>query len=121
VQQRNDIAHSNGNIFYGNQTTADQKISEILQQIFAIQGHMKPVIHDCLRQFLLDSYDPETREWEDVGDQIRDVLIHSNYFSQEDINACLAFDINSMSSHEKFPAVKELFETFAKNYIDKLI
>jgi hypothetical protein len=116
VDERNDIAHSNGNIFFGDQKTADQKISEVLQQIAAIQSHMKPVIHDCFRQFLLDSYDPESRECADATDQIREVLIHANYFSQEDINACLAFDIDSLSSNENFPAVSELFETFSKNY-----
>lgn len=114
VDERNDIAHSNGNIFFSDKATADQKISEILQQVSAIQEHMNPAIHDCLRQFLSDSHDPETREFADVSDQIREVLIHANYFSQEDINACLAFDIDSMSSNENLPAVKELFEAFSK-------
>jgi hypothetical protein len=45
----------------------------------------------------------------------REVLI-ANYFSSEDINACLGFNINTLSSHGNFPAVKELFETFSENY-----
>jgi hypothetical protein len=112
VQQRNDIAHSNGNIFYSDQATADRKIAEFLQQLEAIQRHMQPVLHDCFQRFLIDSHDPEDRQYIDDADQIREALIHENYFSQKDIEACLDFDINTLAGNPHFPAIKALFDAF---------
>lgn len=116
VQQRNDIAHSNGNIFYSDSASADQKLGEVLVQVDAIQQCMTSVIHDCLRRFLLDSWDEDKREYYETTDQIREVLIHQNYFSQKDIEACLTFDIAGLSGHEHFGAIKELFDTFTTVY-----
>ncbi len=116
VQLRNDIAHPNGNIFFSNQTAADRKIADILQQMEAIQNHMQSVIHDCMTQFLLESWDLESREYEDPLDQIREVLIHANYFSQKDIEACINFDISVLSSSEHYEESKALFEVFTTAY-----
>ena len=58
-----------------------------------IQTHSKPVIEHCYRDFLLQNYDPDEREYPDAADQIREVLIHENYLSQEDIGICLGFDL----------------------------
>ncbi|MFA5242093.1 MAG: hypothetical protein WC029_03875 [Sulfuricella sp.] len=116
VQQRNDIAHSNGNIFFSDQATADSKIGEILDQMAAIQSHMRPVIHECLKHFLLESHNPDEREYYDDADQIREVLIHANYFSQKDIEDCLGFDIDSLSGHAHFEALKTLFAAYLAEY-----
>jgi hypothetical protein len=40
---------------------------------------------------------------------LEELVLYANYFSQEDINACPAFDINTMSSREDFPAVEDFF------------
>lgn len=114
VQQRNDIAHSNGNIFYNDSASADQKLVEVLVQVDAIQQCMTSVIHDCLCRFLLDSWDEDKREYYETTDQIREVLIHPNYFSQKDIEACLTFDIERLSGHENFLEIKKLFDTLKK-------
>lgn len=116
VQVRNDIAHPNGNIFFNDQVTADRKVNEILQQVDAIQGHMRPILHDCMSRFLQESHDPENREYEDTGDQVQEVLINANYFSMKDIEACLTFDIDSLSDHGHFAAIKVLFEAFTVKY-----
>lgn len=116
VQQRNEIAHSNGNIFYSDSASADQKLGEVLVQVDAIQQCMTSVIHDCLRRFLLDSWDEDKREYYETTDQIREVLIHPNYFSRKDIEACLTFDIEIFSGHENFLALKEIFDTFTTVY-----
>ncbi len=116
VDERNEIAHSNGHIFFADQTTADRKIGEILIQMAAIQTHMRLAIHDCLRRFLLESHNPEEREYYDDADQIQEVLIHANYFSQKDIEDCLVFDIASLSGQAEFPAIKVLFEEFRFNH-----
>ena len=116
VDERNKIAHSNGNIFFRDQTAADHKITGILQQIGAIQNHMRPVVHDCLGLFLENSWNSDKWQYVDQTDQIREVLVHPNYFSQKNIEACLIFDINSLSDHEHFEAIKELFEAFVIAY-----
>lgn len=82
----------------------------------AIQNHMQPVIHDCLKRFLLESWNPESREYEDPYDQVREVLIHANYFSQKDIKACINFDIKILSSSEHFKDIMTLFEIFTTTY-----
>lgn len=116
VNERNEIAHSNGNIFYSDQTAADRKIAEFLKQMDAIQSHIRPVLHECFSKFLCDSHDPESRQYVDDADQIREALIHENYFSQKDIEACLSFDIGTLADHESFPAIKALFDAFVLAY-----
>lgn len=116
VNERNEIAHSNGNIFYSDQTAADRKIAEFLKQMEAIQKHLRPVLHECFSRFLCDSHDPERRQYVEDADQIREALIHENYFSQKDIEACLSFDINALAADANFPAIKGLFDDFVLAY-----
>ncbi len=116
VKQRNDIAHSNGNIFFNNQESADDQISEVLTQIETIQDHMKKVIHSCFTTFLTEGYDPEEREYTDTSDQIREWLIQENFFSHKDIDMCLAFNINQLNDHPHFDAIVELFDAFVAEY-----
>lgn len=116
VDERNEIAHSNGNIYFSDRAAADRKIETILQQVDAIQNHMQPVIYDCLRSFLLESWSPDEREYADPSDQIREALLHTNYFSQKDIEFCLSFDITSLRDDEHFAAIHELFEIFVTAY-----
>src|SRR3989304_5525852 len=65
VDDRNETAHTNGNIFFSTQAALDAKIAEILRIVDEIQTHSKPVIKHCFREFLLHSYDPEEREYPD--------------------------------------------------------
>lgn len=116
VDKRNDIAHPNGIIHCTDQTTADLRLSEILAQMDAIQERMTPVIHNCLHEFLLSSFDADNREYPDTADQIREVLIHANYFSEMDIQACLSFDIQLLKDHPNFTNIEELFNSFRKTY-----
>lgn len=114
VKYRNNIAHSNGVIHCADQKTANLRLSEFLSQIDEIQQCMTPVIHNCLQEFLLSSFDPETREYTDPADQIREVFIHSNYCSEMDIHACLGFDIHSLKDHPHFIKIEELFSSLKK-------
>jgi hypothetical protein len=116
VQDRNGIAHSNGNIYFNNQAIADTKIAEVLTQIEAIQEHIQPIIHDCLRRFLIENWNPEEREYQDPSDQIREVLVHTNYFSQKDIEACLDFDISTLSGQDHFEEIRALFDHLISEY-----
>lgn len=116
VEKRNDIAHPNGIIHCTDQKTADLRLSEVQMQIDDIQKRMTPVIHNCLYEFLISSFDPDNREYPDSDDQIREVLIHANYFSEMDIEDCLSFDIQTLKDHPHFSKIDELFSGLKKAY-----
>ena len=116
VDDRNDSAHSNGNIFYNEQSALDLKITEILRVVAEIQTHSKPVIEHCYREFLLQNHDPDEREYPDATDQIREVLIHSNYLSQKDIEICLGFDIELLAAESGIEGMRELHAALVETY-----
>lgn len=116
VKERNDTAHSNGNIFFSTQAAVDTKITEILRIVDEIQTHSKPVIEHCYREFLLDNHEPDEREYPDPADQIREVLIHENYLSQKDIEICLGFDLGTIAAHPEYKNMLELHNALVATY-----
>lgn len=116
VDDRNDTAHPNGNIFFSTQAALDAKITEILRVVDEIQGHSRPVIEHCYCEFLLRSADAEEREYSDPLDQIREVLIHGNYMSQRDIDICLNFDVENLRIHAGIEEIRALNEELAECY-----
>jgi hypothetical protein len=116
VKARNDAAHSNGRIFFNDQTIIDRKIDEILRFVDEIQTHSQPIIIESLISFLQESYDPDNREYIDDNDQIREILIHSNYLSQKDIEYLLSFDTAKLSTDPNYTAIQQLFDAFAVAY-----
>jgi hypothetical protein len=104
-------------IICADQASADGKIAEILKQVRAIQTHMTPVLHQCLRAFLVDSCTPEEeRQYEDAADQIRELLVHKNYFSLKDIEACMSFDVQTIADEPQFAQIRLLFDEFVALY-----
>jgi hypothetical protein len=116
VDDRNETAHSNGNIFFSTQAALDAKIADILRVVNEIQTHSKCVIEEAYRDFLLQNHDPEEREYSDDADQIREVLIHTNYFSRKDIEICLGFDITSLPATEYNDNIQELHNALIAEY-----
>ena len=116
VKERNDTAHSNGNIFFSTQGALDVKITEILRVVDEIQEHSKPVIEHCYRDFLLQNHDPDEREYPDPTDQIREVLIHGNYLSQKDVDICLGFDLVTLAQDPGIANIHELHNALVANY-----
>ncbi len=108
VDDRNETAHPNGNIFFSTQDALDAKITEILRVVDEIQTHSKPVIEHAYREFLLQNHDPEEREYPDAADQIREVLVHENYMSQKDIEICLSFDLGTIVAHPEYQSMRDL-------------
>ena len=98
VDQRNEIAHPNGNIFFSDQATADQRIEEVMQQIRGIQAHMSSVLRACLLQFLRDSANPDEREIADSEVHVEMNFLHKHYLSRKDIEACLACDLSEFDA-----------------------
>ena len=111
VDARNDVAHSNGNIFLKEQSALDDKIDNILHMVDEIQGYSKPTIESCYRNFLLQNHDPDQREYLDDDEQIVEILIHNNYMSQMDIEICASFDVHALSNSDNFDMIKTLHES----------
>ncbi|HEX5010777.1 MAG TPA: hypothetical protein VFY71_10270 [Planctomycetota bacterium] len=116
VDDRNDTAHPNGNIFFSTQAALDTKITEILRVVDEIQTHSKPVIEHCYREFLIENHDPDERAYPDPADQIREVLIHENYLSQKDIEICLGLDIESVATQPEHKPMRELHDVLRAKY-----
>ena len=81
-----------------------------------IQTHSRPVIEHAYRDFLLQNHDPEEREYPDAADQIREVLIHENYLSQEDIDICLGFDVAGLVEQPAFESIRALHEALISGH-----
>jgi hypothetical protein len=118
VKERNDTAHSNGNIFFSTQAAMDSRIADILRVVDEIQTHSRPIIDCCYREFLLQNHDPEEREFPDSSDQIREALIHKNYFSRKDIDICCAYDISMHASDINYKSIEELHQNLRATYAD---
>ncbi len=121
VDDRNESAHPNGNIFYSTQAALDAKITEILRVVDEIQTHSRPIIEHCYREFLLQNHDPEEREYPEAADQIREVLIHGNYMSQRDIDICLAFDLEALSAEPGITTIRDLHAALVAGFSDEAV
>jgi hypothetical protein len=118
VDDRNETAHPNGNIFFSTQAALDAKITEILRVADEIQSHSKLVIEHCYREFLVQNCDPDEREYPDAADQIREVLIHGNYMSQKDIGFCMGHDLTDLRGRAEFPKIEALHQRLRVDYGD---
>jgi hypothetical protein len=116
VDDRNEAAHSNGHIFFSTQAALDLQVGETLRVVEEIQIHSKPVIEHCYRDFLLHSYDPDVREYPDTVDQIREVLIHENYFSQKDVEICGMFDLKKLPGDVPIEVIRSVHDVLQETY-----
>jgi len=116
VDDRNETAHPNGNIFFSTQLALDTKITETLRVVDEIQTHSKPVIEQAYREFLIQSHDPEEREYPEATDQLRELFIHENYLSQKDIEICLCFDLACIADQPEIDSIRTLHEALKSEY-----
>lgn len=116
VSLRNDIAHSNGNIFFKAQETVDEKITEILKFADEIQEKTKSAIQDGFAKFLIESQDEEERRYIDIQEQINEELIHEHYMSQKDIEFCLDYNITQLSGEPNYTEIEKIFEELKTEY-----
>lgn len=93
VDQRNDVAHSNGNIFFGLQDQLDEQIDQMLACIKEIQQSMGSV--------LLAIFEKTLQEEENDFQHLQDRLLRKHYFSEQDMRACFAFDFDGFIDSAK--------------------
>ena len=116
VDDRNESAHPNGNIFFSTPAALDTKITEILRVVDEIQTHSRSVIEHCYRDFLIQNHNPDEREYPDAADQIREVLIHKNYLSQKDVAICLSIDLAGVADQPDIDSIRTLHEALKTGY-----
>lgn len=109
VKDRNDAAHSNGNIFFNSKDSLDCKIDEILRCVEKIQSYSKPIIENCFERFLVESGNPEEREFLDEEEQIREVFIHGNYLSQQDVEIAKKYPVEKLEPNENYVHINALY------------
>lgn len=117
VKDRNDTAHSNGNIFFSTEAELAAKIRETLRIVAEIQSHSEAIIVDGYKGFLLDSADPDERQHIDASDQVREVLIHEGYMSLSDLDFCAKFDIAEFEGHPYYAEIEALHAE-VKGWVD---
>jgi hypothetical protein len=119
VDLRNDLAHSNGNIYFDSEESHTEKVEELIRCTEEIQEYSKPVIQEIYREFLIESWDEDSRQYIDLSDQIREALIHTYYFSEADIQFCVDFDIQSLASEEHYDDIESLHSFFCSIYSEE--
>jgi type I site-specific restriction endonuclease len=90
------------------------------EQAREIQDFTKPVIEESYKNFLLESSDPDLREFSDPLDQIREIFIHQNFFSIEDIKFCIDYAIEELSGELAFEEIKTLHEELLSQYAEEV-
>lgn len=118
VKRRNKIAHPSGTVFFNDRISIDNEISEMMREVRNIENHMRGVIVEIYRRFLIDSVDQEEIEYGTLDQEIEVNLIHRNYMSREDLNICLGFDIRALDDHPKFAAIEEFHESLRRAYAE---
>jgi len=117
IDDRNDIAHANGNIFFNSKEAISEKINEMNDCLEKLTICLEPLVLVKIREFLFSSIDPETREFEEENEQIEQILVRENYLSRRDIyGGVTKFDIGSLNTDPKFSDVRGLFDKLKERY-----
>lgn len=119
VKRRNKIAHPSGTVFFNDHLAIDAEIAEMMTEVRNIEAHMQPVIVELYQRFLLDSADPEEREYADAADEITANFVHANYMSAADLVFCRGFDVKALSDKPGFEEIQALHAALAATYPDE--
>ena len=116
VNDRNEMAYFKGHIFIHTENMLKDKIRKALKAANDIQIQSKTLVESCYREFLSHNLDSEVREYSDTSDQIREVLIHSNYLSLKDIEICTSFDIAQLGGQHGFADMRAPHNSLLADY-----
>ena len=97
VKERNNIAHSNGNIYYKEQDSVDVRISDVLRFAEEIHQKTKISIEQAYKEFLIENYSVEDSPYSSVEEMVSEEFIRKHYISEKDMQICCSlnkFDIH---------------------------
>lgn len=118
VRRRNKIAHPSGTVFFNDQAAIDGEITSMMREVVNIQHHMRPIILEVYRRFLVESSNVDEREYADPAEELEASLIHRNYISQKDIEVCLSFDLAALKSENNYEEIEALHQSLRRLYPD---
>ncbi len=119
IDDRNDIAHANGNIFFNSKEAISDKINEILECLEKLTICLEPLVLVKIKDFLISSIDPETREFEEENEQIEQILVRENYLSRRDIyHGVSKFEVSTLRENNQFERINLLFTKLKERYSD---
>ena len=117
IDDRNDIAHANGNIFFNSKEAISEKINEMNDCLEKLTICLEPLVLLKIKEFLISSTDPETREFEEENEQIEQILVKENYLSRRDIyNGVSRFEIDMLKENIQFDKINLLFARLKERY-----
>ncbi len=108
--------HPSGTVFFNDRVSIDAEIAEMMREVIKIEDHMRPVIIEFYRRFLVDSADQEELEYATLEQEIEVNLIHRSYASPKDIDICLGFDIGGLRGHPNFRMIEDLHDTLRQSF-----
>ena len=92
------------------------EIAEMMREVRNIEDHMRAVIAEVYKRFLVESADQEELEYATLDQEIEVNLIHRNYMSRKDIEICLGFDIQALRDHQHFGVIEGLHDSLRQTY-----
>lgn len=119
VEDRNKIAHSNGNIFYKNRRSLDDKLSSILSICDQIQQKTKPTIEQSYKEFLFDNHSVEDSPYSTLEELLSDEFLGRHYISEKDMQLCCDCNISSLSFSENFNSIFTIHTDITNLYKDE--
>ncbi|MCX6083295.1 MAG: hypothetical protein NTW32_27520 [Chloroflexi bacterium] len=114
VDERNDVAHSNGNINFSSQDSVDEKIKEIIDCIGFVHESSKSVISDCFERFLIESSDPDQNEYPDEDNQVREIFVKGNYLSRKDILVAEDYPVHRLKDKTGYEFIQNLHSAITR-------
>jgi hypothetical protein len=108
VKRRNKIAHPSGTVFFNDQKAIDDEIADMMKEVRNIEAHMKPVIEEVYRKFLLESAAQEELEYATLDEEIEVNFIHRYYMSAKDVEICVALNVQHLSGEPNFGLIESL-------------
>lgn len=116
VNDRNDVAHSNGNIIIRTEPSLSDKIRQILRYAEEIQNASKATLQRFFTRFLIENQYPETRQYLNTQDQVKEAFIHESYLSKKDLGICLNMDFNRFKSESNYAEIDAMILELMKIY-----
>lgn len=116
IDIRNDLVHSNGNIYFKDEYSVIDKIKQIVICIKEIEHFSNKIILFQLEKFLIEISDKFEIDSNDIKEYLCNIFLQSNYISVKDIVFCLNYNIENLSNKENFENIKELSKYFCENY-----
>jgi len=108
IDDRNNIAHANGNIFYKDEQSIDEKISDMLKACEEIQAKTKDTIEQSYVNFLSDNYSLDDSPYSTVEEMLNEEYTQKFYISKKDISICCNYNIVKLSKRINYESIHNI-------------